>query len=412
MPGFFDRSQIISNSHPNGKVFSCTACGLYKQALHPKIEPFGNFEKGILNIGEAPGGEEDRKGKPWQGPVGHLLQKTYQKFGVHLFRDCLNINSVNCRPTDRKGNNRSPTNQEITCCRKRVLKTINQYKPKVIVLLGGSAINSVIAHRWRKDLGGMMKWRGWTIPDRDFDAWICPVFHPSYVARSEKEVETIWMQDLERALSMADMPFPDHLDEKKQVKIIEEEDDLSDVLSNLLRANIITFDYETTGLKPHVEGHRIICMGMCPNEGEAYVFMMPERKNNLRKIRKILTSKHIGKIAHNMKYEHTWTEVLLGYQVRNWVWDTMLAAHLLDNRPGINGLKFQTYINFGVIDYDSEMENWLKIKDNKNGNSMNRILELIKSEESRQRLLIYCGMDALFTYKLAMRQARQIGFVA
>ncbi|MBU0847621.1 hypothetical protein KKH23_10585 [Patescibacteria group bacterium] len=160
MEGFFTKKETESISRPNGKILSCASCGLYREVISPRMEPFGNFRKGILNIGEAPGETEDKRGKQWQGKVGRILKRTYRKLGIDLFEDCLNINAINCRPTTKNGNNRTPTPQEIACCRSRVMKTIEEYHPKVIILLGGSAIFSFLGHRWKKDLGGIFKWRG------------------------------------------------------------------------------------------------------------------------------------------------------------------------------------------------------------------------------------------------------------
>ena len=58
--GFFTRKETESKTRPNGKTLSCTSCGLYKRVISPKMQPFGNFKKGIMNIGEAPGEIEDR----------------------------------------------------------------------------------------------------------------------------------------------------------------------------------------------------------------------------------------------------------------------------------------------------------------------------------------------------------------
>ena len=77
----------------------------------------------------------------------------------------------------------------------------------------------------------------------------------------------------------------------------------------------------------------------------------------------------------------------------------MIAAHVGDNRSLITSLKFQTYINFGVADYDSHIESFLKGRDSKNANSINRIEEL-----DIQELLHYNGLDSLFGYLLAEKQ--------
>jgi hypothetical protein len=105
-----------------------------------------------------------------------------------------------------------------------------------------------------------------------------------------------------------------------------------------------------------------------------------------------------------MKYEHAWSLIKLKTQVENWDWDTMLMAHILDNRPGITGLKFQTYINFGVIDYSNEIAPYLSGLDEKNGNSLNRIEELIKTESGKEKLMKYCALDSIFEYRLAALQ--------
>ena len=400
MDGFFDRKDTRSKARPDGKRYSCVSCGLYKQCKSPKMEPFGNFKKGILNIGEAPGAREDARGKPWQGKTGRLLEKVYKELGIDLFEDCLNINAVHCRPVDSKGENRKPSNYEIDCCRKSTIQIIEKYQPKVIIALGASSIYSLFNHRWKKDLGGIMKWRGWTIPDQDFEAWICPVFHPSYVERSEREVMTIWRQDLEQALDLVNVDFPLH--KKPKIEYI---DDLS-VLSSI-KTDQVSFDYETTGLKPYATGHKIICASVAISDRHVYSFMMPANRRDQRPFINLLQSSTIGKIAHNIKFEDTWTTVRLRTEIKGWDWDSMQAAHILDNRPGITGLKFQTYVNFGIIDYDSGIEPYLKAPDS---NDFNKTEELIQAKDGQRKLLKYCALDSIFGYRLAKKQIDMIGY--
>ena len=109
-----------------------------------------------------------------------------------------------------------------------------------------------------------------------------------------------------------------------------------------------------------------------------------------------------------MKFEESWSRNRLKVSVDRWVWDSMLAAHLLDNRPGVTGLKFQTYVNFGVVDYSSEIDPFLTSTDQKGANATNRILELISSSGGREKLLKYCGLDSVYEYRLAMIQRKLI----
>jgi len=146
-----------------------------------------------LNIGEAPGEAEDELGKPWQGKTGKLLKQVYRNLGIDLFEDCVNINSCHCRPMDREGNNRAPTPAEVDNCRRTTLQWVKEIKPRLIVLLGGSAVRAFLGNRMTQDLRGISTWRGFQIPDQDFKTWVAPTFHPSYVEREKerKEVETI-----------------------------------------------------------------------------------------------------------------------------------------------------------------------------------------------------------------------------
>jgi len=417
--GFFETSQLQLKTQTSGKGQSCPSCGLYKFVFSPRMQPFGNFKKGILNIGEAPGAEEDRKGKQWQGQMGRLLQETYRKLGIDLFEDCLNINAINCRPTDKKGANRPPSLDEINCCRTKVIEVIKRYNPKVIVLFGGAAVRSLIGHRWKKDFEGISKWRGFIIPDRDFHAWICPVFHPSYVARQERDtrhIETVWKEDLKAALKMHVVAFPKFPDEKNQIEIIREDKVVVTRVLKELNAgsfppdpNVVSFDIETTGLKPHNrEAHQIACMAFCNNPNYAQVITAPSRKGHKELFQQLMLSSTIGKIGANIKFETMWIKTFYDIWIRNWKFDTMLASHILDNRQRVTGLKFQVYVNFGVVDYDSEIESYLKGKDPKNTNSVNRIMELMATKEGADKVMRYCGMDALFTYKLALRQMEQL----
>lgn len=400
--GFFSVNETRSKSRPDGKVYSCASCGLYQKVLCPRIEPFGKFKKRIMNIGEAPGETEDRRGKPWQGQAGQVLQRMYEKLGIDLFEDCININSINCRPTSSTGN-RPPATNEINACRGRVLQAIHEYKPHMIVLLGGTAVQSVIGNQWKKNLGGIGTWRGWTIPDRGFGAWVCPVFHPSYVMREEKNpaVSKIWQMDLENALTKLDEPLS-FTDERDRVNILTDPHEVEAQLGKLcLSSSPVTVDFETTGIKPHRKGHQVACISIADIDGNAHVFLKPKRKKGMFELKRLFHSQ-VGKIAHNMKYEDTWAAERL-HPIQNWTWDTMLAAHMLDNRPGITGLKFQTYVHLGVPDYDSSITQYIH-SSGSSANEMNKVFDAPEDE-----LMMYCGLDTIYTYEIAKRQMKQMG---
>ena len=90
--GFFSVEETKSKTRPSGnKAFSCASCGLYKDISSPRMAPFGEFEKKIMVIGDMPSSRDDRVGKPWQDRFGTTLRREFERRGVDLFKDCLNL---------------------------------------------------------------------------------------------------------------------------------------------------------------------------------------------------------------------------------------------------------------------------------------------------------------------------------
>jgi Uracil-DNA glycosylase len=399
MLGFFKKKDTRSLKFTGTKNLSCFSCGLYKTAHSPKMEPFGNFKKKIMVIGDVPGERDDQTGKPFQGKVGRLLQKTLEDIGIDLFEDCISLNAVNCAPPD----SRTPTQNEVNCCRDvKVLKAINELNPKMILILGGTALTSLLGPRWKSSsqLGTISKWRGWTIPDQDYKTWICPTFSPAYVEKMDsKELSLIWREDLENAFKKLKEPFPIHVE--PNVRFIEDLNEISLIPEDF----VVAFDYETTGKKPQAKGHKIVCASIAYSDNDVMAFMMPERKSERKPFIDFLQSNR-PKVASNMKFEDTWSNVRLGSHVSNWFHDTMLESHVLDYRTGTTGLKFQSYVNFGVIAYDEEEKEFLKTKDEDN-NALNKIFDLVNQPGGKESLLQYCAMDSILEYRLAMKQIKQ-----
>lgn len=412
--GFFSVEETKSKTRPSGnKAFSCASCGLYKDITTPRMPPFGDFEKQIMVVGDMPSSRDDNMGKPWQDRFGTTLRREFQRRGICLDKDCISIFALSCHAVASKETASSTLTKEIQCCRRRVLTAIEQYKPKIVILAGEFALNSVVGSIWTKNLGRMTKWRGFTIPDRKYNTWICPIFSPEFVEEQDSmEYRTIWKQDLDRIISMMDVKIEPSPDAPTFIKIVKSEKKLVRIFEELISRKFpfpIAFDYETTGLKPHdTNNHKIVCMSLCSSPEDVIVFDMPKSEKGKELLKTILQSDKIGKIAQNLKFEHTWTYNILGYEVKNWVWDTMLATHVLDNRPDITGLKFQTYINFGVAGYESDVAPYLKGDDEKNSNSTNKLLSIPEDSDLWKKVRIYCGEDSFYTYKLASRQQHWI----
>ena len=122
------------------KIRECRRCPLCEARNNP-VPGEGGFRKGIMFIGEAPGKNEDEKGRPFVGKAGELLNELLDSIG--LTRDDVFItNVVKCRPP----NNRDPAPEEVNACSPFLEKQILVLKPKIIVALGRHAWKWVCEH--------------------------------------------------------------------------------------------------------------------------------------------------------------------------------------------------------------------------------------------------------------------------
>jgi|TARA_R100001530_G_scaffold135726_1_gene113685 DNA polymerase len=380
----------------------CLKCKLHKGCKTPYMKETGEGRKDILVVAEAPGKTEDQKGVQLVGEAGQVLRDVLNMYGIDLDKDCWKTNAVACRPPK----NRTPSKREIKCCNPRVLKVIKEKKPKLILLLGGVALDSFLTVRFKGASGGINKWRGFIIPDQTSESWVAPTFHPSFILRSKgvKTIKKLFQQDIRTALRKVKVPLPkydyniDILNEFRANNMLQEffEKQLQEHLE--YPPDLLAFDYETTGLQPYKEGHEIVCCSVCWKDEVAYSFMLTNKL--IRRWKHVLRERRIKKTAQNIKFEHQWSRNILGVQVRGWVWDTMQASHIIDNRSGITGLKFQSYVNFGQGDYASHLDKYLKCDD---GNGFNKIHEAPEKE-----LLKYCGMDSMLQFRLAKLQMEEV----
>ena len=387
MAGFFKSEETQSDTLTERKCGR--ECKLCHNTSFKYQEPTGDGDREILIVGES----------PLQDEVKRHLEQTLRKYNIDLENDCTFINAVQCET------NETPTDDEIAVCNHRVQRWIKDNKPRLIIPMGSCAIKAIIKPvNQRNDKGfHSALWRGWQIPDRTYKCWICPTFNPLEFNHKNKVFELLFKKDIKSAVKLLDNDYPEQLSEEKKVVILTDPKEIIKALRRILKnTDIIAFDYETTGKKPDAEGHDIICASIATSSDSAIAFPMYEKVRKM--FCKILLEPEIKKIAQNLKYEETWSRIILNCKVASWYHDTMLTAHFIDNRKSITGLKFQVYINFGIADYDSEISPFLKSKES--ANKLNRI-----REAPLMKLLLYVGMDSLLTKRLAEKQIKEINNV-
>lgn len=396
--------ELAPSKQPQSTVPQCGKCGIYRQphCLSPKMKPSGKGRRKILVVGEAPGAVEDKLGIQFEGPSGQVLQRALEKFGVDLREDCWATNSITCCPSE---DNSIPTPKVIEWCRPNLLNTIRELKPEVIVLLGAIAVKSLLGWLWKEDTGLVSRWDGWCIPSQRLNAWVCPTWHPAAMLhgnvdgkQKENEVRQLFFEShLKAACELEGRPWKEPPEFEDRVRIIYDPEEAVEWIEGAIVDNeSVAFDYETTTLKPDSDKAEIVCCSI--SDGERSI-VYPWHGAAIRATSKLLRS-DIPKIGYSAKFEerHTWKA--LGHGVNNWIWDGMIAAHVLDNRPEITSLKFQAFVRLGVESWDDNIKPYLR---SEGSNTSNRIREVDLS-----KIMFYCGLDSLYEWLVAEQQMKEM----
>jgi DNA polymerase len=159
------------------QMSTCKACDLCK-GRNTVVFGEGSASPKVLLIGEAPGEDEDTNGKPFIGPAGQKLTKILTYAGMSR-GDVYITNAVLCRPP----NNRVPRQEELEACRWRLDLQIQLLKPKVIVVLGKTALQQLNGSAVKGNLNSHFgDWK--TYKSGDHEAKVMVTYHPSYHLRS------------------------------------------------------------------------------------------------------------------------------------------------------------------------------------------------------------------------------------
>lgn len=404
--GFFSSSELQVVKSPTLEIPRCGACKLERNCESPKIEVVGEGRKKILIVGDAPGKEEDRQGVHFIGQPGEYLRDALVDLNIDVERDCWLTNSIICRPHTAQDKNRVPTDKEIEYCRPNLFNSINKLDPNVIILLGPVAVNSLIGGVWKEEAGEAIgKWVGWNIPLHKPNAWICPTWHPTHIIKNSDDgvLAKFFKEHLFNAVSLKNKPWPKGPpDYKSKVKVIINPEEAAEEIRAIIRKKprLAAFDYETSTLKPEGAKARVVCCSI--SDGKTTI-SYPWHGVTRLATQEFIKDKDIGKCASNLKFESRWTMKEFGHKVVNWKWCTVLGGHTLDNRSGVCGLKFQSFVLLGQGAYDTHISPYLKSV--KPGcNEENRTKEV-----GLRELLLYCGMDSLLEIEVAKKQMNRIG---
>ena len=180
-----------------GEVRNCTKCALSgsrTQTVFGETNP----DADLLFIGEGPGEEEDRTGRPFVGRAGELLTKMIVAMGLTR-QDVYICNMVKCRPPG----NRAPAPEEVRACWDYLIRQLQIIRPRVIVTMGNPATQNLLNTKV-----GITRLRGqWhelgPIGEHLEGTPVMPTFHPAYLLRqyTTDNRRKVW-SDLQKAMEV------------------------------------------------------------------------------------------------------------------------------------------------------------------------------------------------------------------
>ena len=171
-----------------GRVSACRACSALCDSRTQTVFGVGNTDADLMIIGEAPGAEEDRRGEPFVGRAGKLLDAMLAAIGLDRSRVYI-ANILKCRPPG----NRNPGVEEAAACRPFLQRQIELVNPRLILSLGAVSAHNLLQ---TEEAVGRLRRREHRYPGSDIPVRVS--YHPAYLLRRPEEKAKSW-EDLQAA---------------------------------------------------------------------------------------------------------------------------------------------------------------------------------------------------------------------
>jgi DNA polymerase len=175
-----DRSLDLAELRERAK--SCTACELYKHATQTVFGE-GPQKARVMMIGEQPGDQEDRHGRPFVGPAGTLLDRALTAAGIDRKEVYVTnvVKHFKWEPRGKRRIHKKPSALEISACRSWLDAEFASIRPQVVVLLGATAVQSLLGRPFL-----VTQRRGQWVPS-SLAPHVLATVHPSSILRAEDD---------------------------------------------------------------------------------------------------------------------------------------------------------------------------------------------------------------------------------
>lgn len=177
------------------EVASCARCvlaGTRREAVFGE----GSHQARLVIVGEAPGAEEDRSGRPFVGAAGQLLTRMLAAIGLAR-EDVYICNLLKCRPPA----NRTPRPDEVTCCKPFLQEQLRLIQPEIVLAMGSPAAREIL-----RTSRGITSLRGRFMRTSEGHR-VMPTFHPAYLLRNPAAKREVWA-DLKRVAAELGLEIP------------------------------------------------------------------------------------------------------------------------------------------------------------------------------------------------------------
>ena len=170
------------------EVLSCTRCGLHAGRTQGVLG-VGNPGAGWMVIGEAPGAEEDRRGEPFVGRAGQLLDAMLRAIGLSRAENVYIANILKSRPP----NNRDPRPEEVAACLPYLRRQIELVRPRLLLAVGRIAAQNLLGTQ-----ESLSRLRGRVHRFGELNTPLVVTYHPAYLLRNPADKRKAW-EDLKFA---------------------------------------------------------------------------------------------------------------------------------------------------------------------------------------------------------------------
>jgi DNA polymerase len=170
------------------EVAACTRCALHATRTQGVLG-VGPRRCDWLVVGEAPGAEEDRRGEPFVGPAGQLLDAMLRAIGLDRTSNVYIANVLKSRPP----HNRDPKPEEVAACMPYLLRQVALLQPKIMLAVGRIAAQNLLGTE-----APLSRLRGQVHRFGEFNVPLVVTYHPAYLLRTPQDKRKAW-EDLKFA---------------------------------------------------------------------------------------------------------------------------------------------------------------------------------------------------------------------